>query len=152
MLESLKKKLIKKREKKNLAVFVDGPNILRKELKINLQEISQVLKNLGKIKIARTYLNQYATDKLVEACVNEGFEPIIVVGDVDVYMAVDATEACFNANIDTIVFVTRDSDFLPALIKAKRNGKETVVVLVEEASAVALKNTADRVIILQKGV
>ncbi|RLG71193.1 MAG: TIGR00288 family NYN domain-containing protein [Candidatus Iainarchaeum archaeon] len=151
MLEKLKKKLIKS-EKKNLAVFVDGPNILRKELKINLQDISDALKKLGKIKIARAYLNQYATDKLVEACANQGYEPIIVVGDVDVYMAVDATEACFNPNIDAIAFVTRDSDFLPALIKAKRNGKETIVVLVEEASAVALKNTADKVIILHKGV
>jgi len=70
------------------------------------------------------------------------------VGDVDVAMASDATEAIFNKGIQSIAFVTRDSDFLPAIMKAKRYGKETIVVLAEESSAAALKNTADIVIVL----
>ena len=52
--------------------------------------------------------------------------------------------------IGAIAFVSRDSDFWPAIIKAKRYGKETIVVLAEEASAAALKNTADQVVILKK--
>lgn len=141
-------RVIKKRKGKNLAVFVDGPNILRKELGIDMQDIKNVLEKHGNLKVAKVFLNQFATNKLVEAVVNQGFESVITVGDIDVAMAVDATEAAFNKAIHAIAFVTRDSDFLPAVIKAKKRGKETIVVLAEEASAAALKNTADVVIVL----
>ncbi|MDD3244659.1 MAG: TIGR00288 family NYN domain-containing protein [Candidatus ainarchaeum sp.] len=139
----------KESRRNNIAVFVDGPNILRKEFNIDLSKIkSQLLKD-GSLKIARVYLDQYATDKLIEAVVNLGFETIITVGDVDVAMAVDATEASFNKDIDTVVFITRDSDYLPAILKAKKQGKKTIVYLVEEGSAVALKNTVDRVVFIK---
>jgi len=138
----------KKKDSKNIAVFVDGPNILRKELHIDLGDIKKALEPLGRIKISKVFLNQYASDKLVEACVNQGFESIITVGDVDVSMAVDATEAIFNPNINAIALVTRDADFLPVVVKAKRYGKDTIVILSEEASAASLKNTADHLIIL----
>ena len=140
----------KKEKGKNIAVFVDGPNILRKELGIDLEDVTKVLKNFGEIKIGKVFLNQYASNKLVEACVNQGFESVITVGDVDVSMAVEALESVFNPSIDVIAMVTRDSDFLPSIIKAKRYGKETIVVLAEEASAIALKNTADHIVILEK--
>ena len=142
--------VVKAREKKGIAVFVDGPNILRKELNVDLAEIKKILDKYGKIKVGRVFLNQYASNKLVEAVVNQGFESIITVGDIDVSMASDAVEAIYNPTINIIAFVTRDSDFLPAIIKAKRSGKETIVMLVEEAAAAALKNNADHVIILKK--
>ena len=150
-LNDVKKKIgkvIKKEKGRNIAVFVDGPNILRKELGIDLETIKQVLEKHGNLKIARVFLNQFASNKLVEAVVNQGFETSLTVGDVDVAMACDATEAVFNKAIHSIAFVTRDSDFLPAIMKAKRYGKQTIVVLAEEASAAALKNTADVVIVL----
>ena len=132
-----------------LAVFVDGPNMLRKEFGIDLGQIKREIEKFGSIKIGKVYLNQFASNKLVEAVVNQGFEPIITTTDVDVAMACDATEIVFNENIDTVVFATRDSDFLPALIKAKNKGKETIAIMAEEMSAAALKNTADKVIILK---
>ncbi len=131
-------------------MFVDGPNILRKELDIDLAEIKRAVREFGTIKVGKVFLSQYASNKLVEAVVNQGFESVITVGDTDVTMAVEATECIFNPSIDVIVFVTRDSDFLPALVKAKRYGKDTVVCLAEEASAAALKNTADHVVVLRK--
>jgi len=133
---------------KNIAVFVDGPNMLRKELNIDLHQIKDIIKQFGKIKVGKVFLNQYAPTKLAEAVVNQGFEVIISVGDVDVMMAVDATATAFNKNIDVICFVTRDSDFLPALIKTKSLGKETIVILVDESSAAALKNSADYIVVL----
>lgn len=151
VLDDVKKKIgkvIKKKKRKNLAVFVDGPNLLRKDLGVDLEMIKKVLEKYGNFKIARVFLNQFASNKLVEAVVNQGFETVLTVGDVDVAMASDATEAVFNRAIHAIAFVTRDSDFLPAIMKAKRYGKETIVVLAEEASAAALKNTADIVIVL----
>ncbi|MFH1545547.1 MAG: TIGR00288 family NYN domain-containing protein [archaeon] len=146
----LKKIFKEKKKQHSIAVFVDGPNILRKELNINLEEVKRQLSKFGQIKVGKVFLNQYASDKLVEAVVNQGFESIITVGDVDVSMAVDATESIFNPAVDTIAFVTRDADFLPAVVKAKRYGKETIVVLAEEASSASLKNTADHVIVLGK--
>jgi uncharacterized protein (TIGR00288 family) len=140
--------LLEHREKK-MAVFVDGPNLLRKELGIDLETIKKEAQKFGSIKIGRVYLNQFASNKLVEAVVNQGFEPIITTTDVDVAMACDATETVFNEEIDVMVFATRDSDFLPALIKAKNKGKETVALMAEEMSASALKNTADKVIFLK---
>lgn len=137
--------------KRSLAVFVDGPNMLRKELGIELKEIKEALSKVGKPKIAKVFLNQFANNRLVEAVANQGFEPVITVGDVDVAMAAEATEAIFSPNVNAIVLVTRDADFLPVVVKAKRYGKETIVVLAEESSAAALKNTADQIIVLDGG-
>ncbi len=152
MLDSFTKNLKKmiSKEEKNLAVFVDGPNILRKELGINLTEIRRNVNKFGKVKVGRVFMNQYASNKLIEAVVNQGFESVLTVGDIDVAMACDAVEAVYNNSVDTIIFVTRDSDFLPAILKAKEKGKETIVMLAEEMSAVSLKNNADHVIVLGK--
>lgn len=149
----LKKKIIDMlpHREKRLAVFVDGPNLLRKEFGISLGQIKKEARKFGSIKIGKVYLNQFASNRLVEAVVNEGFEPIITTTDVDVAMACDATEIVFNGEIDTMVFATRDSDFLPALIKAKNKGKETVAMMSEEMSAAALRNTADKVVFLKGG-
>ncbi|MBN2127723.1 MAG: TIGR00288 family NYN domain-containing protein [Candidatus Diapherotrites archaeon] len=146
VFDSIKSKFLPK--KKNIAVFVDGPNILRKELNIDLSEIKNRLSKYGLIKIGRVFLNQFASNKLLEAVVNQGFEPLISVGDIDVSMACDAVEAIYNPSIHSIAFVTRDSDFLPAIMKAKRAGKETIVLMVDKSAAVALKNHADQLIIL----
>jgi len=154
LFDKVKKRLVKvmpKRRQRNIAVFVDGPNILRKDIAIDLNDIKKTLRSYGKLRIAKVFLNQFASNKLIEAVVNQGFESILTVGDIDVAMAVEATESIFNKKIQTIVFVSRDSDFLPAVIKAKRYGKETIVVLTEQASAAALKNTADEVIIMKTG-
>lgn len=154
MLEGVRKKLGmgKKEKQRNLAVFIDGPNILRRELHVDLKEIKRVLQQFGKIKVGKVFLNQYASEKLMEAVVNQGFESVITIGDIDVAMAVEATEAVFNPAIQAIAFVSRDSDFWPAIIKAKRYGKETIAVMAEEASASAVKNTADHVVVLEKGL
>ncbi|MBS3061838.1 MAG: TIGR00288 family NYN domain-containing protein [Candidatus Diapherotrites archaeon] len=155
MLEGLRQRVggkekEKKKAAKNIAVFVDGPNILRKELGIDLKDVKAALAPFGQIKIGKVFLNQFASEKLVEAVVNQGFESIITVGDIDVAMAVEAVEAIFNPNIGVIAFVSRDADFWPAIVKAKRYGKDTVVCLADEASAASLKNTSDFVVILKK--
>lgn len=150
MFEKVKDKFKKSFEKRNVAVFVDGPNILRKELGVSLTDVKREVSKFGNLKIAKVFLNQFASNKLMEAVANEGFEPVITVGDVDVAMTADAVEVIFNPSIDIIAIVTRDSDFLPAVVKAKRSGKATVVLMAEESSAAALRNTADHVVIFKK--
>ncbi len=91
-IQKIKEYLSKRRlvQRKKIGVLVDGPNMLRKEFKVNLKEIREILSEYGDIKIAKVFLNQYATEKLVEAIENQGFEPVVTSGDVDVRMAVEA--------------------------------------------------------------
>jgi len=131
-----------------IALFVDGPNIIRKQLNIDLREIKKKVSEHGNIRFARIYLDQFASDKLIEAMVNQGFEPKITTGDVDVTMAVEATEQIVNPEIDVIALMTRDTDFIPALNKAKEHGKKTLIVGIEPGFSVALRNTADILIMI----
>ena len=133
-----------------MALLIDGPNMLRKEFNIDLDKIREVLDEFGSIVIGRVYLNQYASDKLIEAIANQGFEPRISAGDVDVEMAVEGTELIFNNNIDTIVYMTRDADFLPAIRKAKEHGKKIIVIGAEPGFSTAIQNIADHVIKIEE--
>lgn len=152
--DSIRNYLGSKKEKgrRKIALLVDGPNMLRKEFQTNLEEIRDVLKDYGSIKIGRVFLNQYASDKLVEAIETQGFEPIICTSDVDVRLAVEGMELVFSPVIDTIALVTRDADFKPLLSKANEHGKETILFGAEPGLSIALKNSADYVIILKEGV
>ena len=134
---------------RNIALLVDGPNIIRKEMNIDLKKVKKKVSQKGRLKVCKIYLDQYASDKLVEAMTNQGFEPIITTGDVDVTMAVEAMEQVFNPNIQIIALMTRDTDFLPVLVKAKELGKETIVVGAEPGFSTALKNTADTIMMAE---
>lgn len=140
----------------NVGIFVDGPNVVRKEFDLDLDELREKTGDFGNIKIGKVFLNQYASDKLIEAIISQGFEADLGLGgekakesDVDVYMAVNAMEAVFNDDIDTIILVTRDTDFLPVIQKAKEHGKETVVMGMDPGFSTALKNAADQVVTLE---
>lgn len=151
MFERVKQKLKEREEEgeiKNVALFVDGPNMLRREFDLDLSEIKADLLEYGALKVGRVYLDQYAPDKLIEAVTNQGFEPTMVTtADVDAPMAADIMEAVYNENIDKIAIMTRDSDFQRVLLKAKERGKDTIVIG-SESIAAALENTADHTMIM----
>lgn len=149
MLEKIKKMLAKKDSERNVAFLVDGPNVIRKEFNIDLDAVKKKVAKYGRVKVCKIFLDQYASDKLIEAMTNQGYEPIITTGDVDVTMAVEAIEQVFNPHIQVIALMTRDIDFRPVLVKAKELGKETIVVGAEPGFSVALKNTADVVIMAE---
>ncbi|MEM3399949.1 MAG: TIGR00288 family NYN domain-containing protein [Candidatus Micrarchaeia archaeon] len=146
-ITSIFSKKEKKRRDRSIAFFVDGPNIIRKEMNVDLADVRKKVAEYGDIKVCKVFLDQYASEKLIEAMVNQGYTPVITTGDVDVMMAVEATEQIFNPKIDTIAIMTRDIDFRPVLVKAKEMGKETILVGVEQGFSAALKNTADILII-----
>lgn len=149
MFEKVKRRIKRKQEKEtenNIALLIDGPNMLRGEFNLDLDEVKTTLSEYGSLKIGKVFLDQYAPEKLIEAVINQGFEPtIITTADVDAPMATDAMEAVYNNNIDTIALMTRDSDFQRVFLKAKERGKNTIV-LGSEPIAAALKNTVDQVI------
>ncbi len=131
---------------KSIGLIVDGPNILRKEFGIKLEDIIEALERIGKIRVAKVVLNQYAPQGLIEAVVNQGLEPVIVAGDTDVRIAIEAMELIYNSDVEVIALATRDADFLPIIQEAKRKGKETIVIGVEPGFSIALQNAADYVI------
>ncbi len=141
----------------SVAIFVDGPNMLRKEFMIDLGEVRRIARKFGRIAIAKVFINQYAPEKLIEAVINEGFECVMVLGqkadmetsaDVDVSLATSAMEAVITKEVDTLVVVTRDADFLPVIQKAKEYGKRTVIIGADEGFSASLQNAADLVEIL----
>jgi uncharacterized protein (TIGR00288 family) len=138
----------------NVAVFVDGPNVVRKEFDLDLDAMREKVEEYGEIKTGKVFVNQHASSKLIEAIASQGFEASQGIGekakesDVDVYMAVNAMDAIYNENIDTLVLVTRDMDFLPVIQKAKEKGMKTVIMGMEPGFSTALKNAADEVVTL----
>ncbi|HIQ50236.1 MAG TPA: NYN domain-containing protein [Nanoarchaeota archaeon] len=142
------------RKTKNIALFIDGPNMIRKEFSFGLEDIVKKAKKYGRIVIGKVFLNQFAPEKLIEAVANHGLEPIITLGeknatDVDVALAVHAMEAVHDPKIDIIVIATRDADFTPLLQKIKEHGKLAVLIAAKEALGTSLKKSADKVELLK---
>ena len=139
----------------NVALFVDGPNIIRKEFGIDLDDLRKLAQKHGRIMIGKIFLNQFASEKLVEAISNQGFEPQVIMagessGDVDVAVAVGATAAAFNDRIETVIIASRDADYLSAVQLIKERGKKVVIIGTEPGFSKALQNAADTVEILTK--
>lgn len=135
-----------KKDQKNVALFVDGPNLLRKEFNIDLGRLVKQVERMGKISIAKVFLNQFAPQKLIEAVSAEGMESIITPVDCDVALATEMMDAVYNPTIDIICVVTRDGDFQPPIMKAKRQGKETVAFGVRKNLSESLINSVDKFI------
>ncbi len=144
------KAFVKTKKEKRIALFVDGPNLLRKDLKVDLGKVKERLEKYGQVKVARVFLDQYASDKLIEAVTNQGFEVVIVPSDVDVALAVDAARFIYHERMDVIAIASRDSDFKPLLTRAKETGKESIVIGCDPDFSVALQNTADVVLKLNE--
>ena len=138
-------------EKPRVALFVDGPNMIRKEFNLDLRALRSKVEKYGRIVVGKVFLNQFASNKLIEAVANEGFETMIALGDpeqktdVDVMIAVHAMESIANPNVDVIALVSRDADFLALIQKAKERGKLTVLVAARSGLATSLKHAADHV-------
>ena len=148
-MEQISKKKI---EKLTVALFVDGPNMLRKEFMVDLRELKKRAEKYGRIVIARVFLNQFAPEKLIEAIINEGFESIMVLAqqeeessDVDVSLAVSIMETVLTKDIGVIAIASRDADFLPVIQKAKEYGKKVIVIGAEPGFSASMRNAADRV-------
>jgi len=141
-------------ERPKVAFFIDGPNMIRKEFNIDLSELRKRVEKYGRIVIGKVFLNQFASEKLIEAVANEGFESVIALGDpeqktdIDVAVTVHAMEAVQNPEIAVIALATRDADFLPLIQKIKEKGKIALLVTVEPGLAVSLRHASDHVEIL----
>ena len=128
-----------------IALFVDGPNVLRDEFDVDLDELRELAAAEGTVVAARLYLDEHATPKLIQAGEARGFDVITTSGDVDVRLAVDGTKAAVADEIDLLIVVSRDTDFKPVLERAARRGVETMAIAPgEHGRSDALQNTAHR--------
>ncbi len=139
-------KSVLKREK-DVALLVDGPNILRKfdGRQVKLEDIEEAAAQLGKIVMAKVYLDTNAPAKLVEAVTNSGFEPVVVTQDIHIIMAVDAYNLIYANDTQVLAIASRHARCAPLLRKVKEKGVETAILGFEPGFAVALKNSADYV-------
>jgi len=134
------------KEKTQIGLIVNGPNILVRRFNLSLEEILEILRKEGRIAIGKVILNHNATPKLIEAVVNYGLEPVIVNGRVDVAVAVESMKLLYNPGIDVIALGVRDTHFMPILFEARKVGKKVIVIAPEEGLSEAIQNTADKVI------
>jgi uncharacterized protein (TIGR00288 family) len=111
-----------------VATFVDGPNVLREEFDVDLDEVREVAARYGRPVIRRVYLDEGAPPGLVKAAEARGFEVVVTSGDVDVRLAVDVARTAVADDADVVVVVSRDTDFKPALEAANAEGLVTVAV------------------------
>ncbi|WP_436903402.1 NYN domain-containing protein [Halovenus halobia] len=136
-------------ESTRVGVFVDGPNVLRDEFDVDLDDLRELGTEEGTVATARLYLDEHATPSLIQAGEARGFDVITTSGDVDVRLAVDATAAAVDGSVDVVVVVSRDTDFKPVLERAAREGVRTVAVAPgEHGRSDALRNTAHRSVTL----
>jgi len=124
-----------------VGLFVDGPNVLRAEFDVDLDDVRTAAGEQGRLVLARLYLDENAPAELVRAAEAHGFEVVTTSGDVDVRLAVDATAAI--SDLDIVVIVSRDTDFKPVLERAAREGLRTVAIAPGEyGRSDALRNAA----------
>jgi uncharacterized protein (TIGR00288 family) len=135
--------------RQRVGLFVDGPNVLRSEFDVDLDEVRDIAAEYGPLALTRLYVDQNASPGLIQAAEARGFEVRTTSGDVDVRLAVDATDAAVSGQIDVLVVASRDTDFKPALEVAAREGVRTVAVAPGEyGRSDALRNAAEDAVTL----
>ncbi len=136
-------RLPSRHRRRRVAVIVDGPNMLRKELGVDLEEISKVASDLGNVRVKVVVLDRKAPEKLVEAVMNAGYKALISPGKPEVDLTIAAMDAIHDEKIDALALATRSAAYLPLVYRAKEAGKEVAVIGAEPGFSVALRKAAD---------
>ena len=126
-----------------VALFVDGPNVLREEFDVDLNDVREAARVAGRPVAQRLYLDEHATPGLIQAAEARGFEVVVTSGDVDVKLAVDVTRVAVAGEADVIAIASRDTDFKPAVEVANAHGLRTLAIAPGEfGRSDALRNAA----------
>jgi len=134
-----------------VALFVDGPNVLREEFDVDLDDLRTAADGVGRRALTRLYVDEHATPGLIQAAEARGFEVVVTSGDVDVKLAIDATETVCSGAIDTLAVASRDTDFKPLFETAGRHGVATLAIAPgEHGRSDALRNAANEALSLEE--
>lgn len=132
-----------------VALLVDGPNVFREEFDVDLADLRAAGESMGRLAVARVYFDVRASSGLIQAAEAHGFDVRVTSGDVDVALAVDATELVTTDVVDTLAVASRDMDFKPAMEVAARHGVRTAALAPgEHGRSEALTAVADESVLL----
>ena len=133
-----------------VGIYVDGPNVFRSEFDVDLDDLRAIARGEGVVAVSRVYVDENASAGLIQAAEARGFEVVTTSGDVDVKLAVDAVESSTAGHFDTLIVVSRDTDFKPVLEAAAKRGLRTVAVAPGlHGRSDALRNAAHHEITLE---
>ena len=137
--------------RQDVALFVDGPNVLRSEFDVDLADLRAAASDVGELVTARLYLNEHASPGLIQAAEANGFQVVVTSGDVDVKLAVDVATFAAEGRAGTIAVASRDTDFKPALEAANERGLRTLAIAPGAyGRSDALPNSADESVTLDE--
>jgi uncharacterized protein (TIGR00288 family) len=136
---------------RRVALFVDGPNVLREEFDVDLDDVREAAERAGRLVVTRLYLDEHATPGLIQAGEARGYEVVVTSGDVDVRLAVDATAVAAEGRADVLAVASRDTDFKPVLETAAERGLHTLAIAPGEyGRSDALRNAANEAVSLEE--
>jgi uncharacterized protein (TIGR00288 family) len=113
---------------------------------VRLDELKRVIQDLGKVGVAKVYLNERASDKLLEAIANSGFTPCVTTADVHILMAIDAMDLILGDTTRMLAIFSRHARTAPILRHAREYGLETLAIGFEPGFSIAVQNAADHVL------
>jgi len=152
MRERLRAALSGRRGGPHVALFVDGPNVLRDEFDVDLDDVRAAAEKRGRTTLARLYLDEHATPGLIQAGEARGFEVVVTSGDVDVKLATDAAGVAADGDADVVAVASRDTDFKPVLEAAAGRGLRTLAIAPGEyGRSDALRNAAHDAVTIETG-
>jgi uncharacterized protein (TIGR00288 family) len=129
--------------REGVALFVDGPNVLRDEFDVDLDDVREAAETAGSLVTTRLYVDEHATPGLIQAAEARGYEVVVTSGDVDVKLAVDATRFVVEGPAATLAVASRDTDFKPVIELANAYGLSTLAIAPgEHGRSDALRNAA----------
>nr|MDO8134373.1 NYN domain-containing protein [Candidatus Njordarchaeum guaymaensis] len=148
-ISRLAKLLRFRRKGKRIGLIVDGSSLDSKEYHPMIGKVKDLLEDLGVTKVAKVVVSQQSShEETIKLITQQGYSPMVVPGDVDVHVALEAADMAFNPKLSSIVLLTTNLNILPALTKAKELGKETILLRMPDKTNEALENAADIVILL----
>jgi len=133
-----------------VGLLVDGPNVLRDEFEVDLDDLRAVAAANGRVAVARLYVDEHATPGLIQAAEARGFEVVVTSGDVDVKLGIDGTDLVLSDTVDVLAVASRDTDFKPLVETANREGVRTVAIAPgTHGRSDALGNAATDAVVLE---
>jgi uncharacterized protein (TIGR00288 family) len=145
-IRSLVRLVTRLRRSGRVALLIDGPNVLRREFDVRLDDLKSQIENLGKVGVAKVYLNERASNKLLEAISNSGFTPVVTTFDVHLHMTIEAMDLILGDATKLLVIFSRHARAAPILRRAREHGLETLAIGFEPGFSVAVQNAADHVL------
>ena len=133
-----------------VALFVDGPNVLRDEFDVDLDDVRAAAGDAGPLVATRLYLDEHAPPGLIQAAEARGYRVITTSGDVDVRLAVDVARFAAEGRAATVAVASRDADVKPAVEAANEYGLATLAIAPGSyGRSDALRNSVDRGITIE---